>query len=170
MPKPAQPQIVGGDHVLVTASYGLGCHLLQITAAGGDGACTVEKIWESNRLKTKFSSACIYDGYAYGLDEGRFACMDLEDGTRKWKDGRYGFGQNLLIGDTLLVQCERGQVVLVRASPEMHEELASFDALTSRTKTWNTPTLAGSYLLVRNDVEAACFQLPVKPVKSANSQ
>lgn len=163
MPKPAQPQIIDGERVLLTASYGLGCHLLQIRPADADASkCTVEVLWESNRLKTKFSSACVSKGYAYGLDEGRFACISLEDGERQWKDGRYGFGQNLLIGDILLVQAERGKVVLLRATPEGHEELASMDALASNTKSWNTPTLAGSYLLVRNDVEAACYRVPVK--------
>jgi outer membrane protein assembly factor BamB len=34
------------------------------------------------------------------------------------------------------------------------------DALTA--KTWNYPALAGSYLLVRNDVEAICFRLPTR--------
>ena len=67
----------------------------------------------------------------------------------------------------MLIQGERGQVLLVRANPERHEELASFDALTSKTKTWNPPTLAGSYLLVRNDVEAACFRIPVRQVDRA---
>ncbi|MEZ5327363.1 MAG: PQQ-binding-like beta-propeller repeat protein [Verrucomicrobiales bacterium] len=162
MPKPAQPQVIGNDSVLVTASYGLGSHLLKIGAPDPDGKSTVEEIWESSRMKTKFSSACISGDYAYGLDEGQFACINLENGDREWKDGRYGFGQNLLIGDVLLVQAERGQVVLLRATPDGHQELAKMDALRSDTKSWNTPTLAGSYLIVRNDVEAACFRLPVK--------
>ena len=161
-PRPGQPQIIGGDRVLVTASYGLGSHLLKISAPTVDGKSNVEEIWESSRMKTKFSSVCILGDYAYGLDEGQFACINLENGDREWKDGRYGFGQNLLIGDVLLVQAERGQVVLLRATPERHQELATLDALASDTKSWNTPTLAGSYLIVRNDVEAACYRLPVK--------
>ena len=157
-PKPAQPQVLDGDRVLLTASYGMGAHLLQLKPNGD--RFVVEEIWESSRMKTKFSSVCIKDGYAYGLDEGRFACISLEDGKRQWKDGRYGFGQNLMIGDLILVQAERGDVVLLRANPQKLEELGRIEALSS--KTWNNPTLAGSYLLVRNDEEVACFQVAVR--------
>ena len=30
-------------------------------------------------------------------------------------------------------------------------------------KMWNPPALAGEYLIVRNDSEAACYQLPLRP-------
>ena len=155
-PRPGQPQLIGDDRILVTASYGLGSHLLKISPE-----FAVEHVWESNRMKTKFSSTCIKDGYAYGLDEGRLACISLEDGSRQWKDGRYGFGQNILVGDVLLVQAERGRVVLVETNPEELREIASIQALSDDNKTWNVPTLAGSYLLVRNDSEVACYNVPV---------
>jgi outer membrane protein assembly factor BamB len=160
-PKPAQPQILEGDRVLLTASYGMGAHLLQLDRDGD--AISVEELWESSRMKTKFSSVCIVDGYAYGLDEGRFACISLEDGSRQWKDGRYGYGQNFMIGDLIVVQAEQGEIILVRPNPAMLEELGRVKALSG--KTWNYPTLAGSYLLVRNDEEAACFRLAVREPK-----
>jgi outer membrane protein assembly factor BamB len=50
-------------------------------------------------------------------------------------------------------------VVLAVANPEAFEELGRLPALSS--KTWNYPTLAGRYLLVRNDQEAACYELPM---------
>jgi outer membrane protein assembly factor BamB len=65
----------------------------------------------------------------------------------------------LLVDDVLLIQTEPGDVVLVQASPDGHQELARFAALTS--KTWNNPALAGDLLLVRNDLEAACYRLAV---------
>ena len=40
---------------------------------------------------------------------------------------------------------------------ERLEELATVEVLTS--KAWNTPALAGRYLLVRNDREAVCYEL-----------
>jgi outer membrane protein assembly factor BamB len=75
------------------------------------------------------------------------------------KRGRYGHGQLLLVGDLLLVQAESGDVVLVEANPAEHRQLGRFRALAS--KTWNNPALSGRYLLVRNDQEAACYELPV---------
>jgi outer membrane protein assembly factor BamB len=50
-------------------------------------------------------------------------------------------------------------MILLDPQPEEHRELSRFQALTG--KTWNPPALAGEYLLVRNDLEAACYRLPV---------
>ena len=77
-----------------------------------------------------------------------------------WKKGRYGYGQLLLVGDLIVVQAERGQVVLVEATHERFRELGKFTALGS--KTWNHPVLVGNRLLVRNAEEMACFELPVE--------
>jgi len=152
-PKVAQPQLVGPDRILLTASYGVGSHLLDLSSG------TPVSVWKTTRMKTKFSTTVISAGYAYGFDEGVLACIDLGTGKRVWKGGNYGFGQNLLIGDTLLVQAEDGAVALVQATPDAFRELARMDALEGVT--WNVPTLAGNYLLVRNDSEAACFWVPL---------
>jgi outer membrane protein assembly factor BamB len=157
-PKVGQPIDVAGDRLLVTASYGAGSHLLRVNREAD--AWSVESVWQSNRLKTKFSSATVLGDHAYGLDEGRLACVSLADGSRVWKDGKYGFGQHLQAGDRLLVQAEPGYLAVVAAKPDGFEELGRLDALTSMT--WNPPTLAGRYLLVRNDREAVCYRLPAK--------
>lgn len=163
-PKVGQPMPVGADRLLLTASYGAGSHLLEVKMVGAAGKGAITKLWDTNRLKTKFSSATVIDGYAYGLDEGIFACIDLSDGSKVWKGGRYGFGQQLLInGDTFLVQTERGRVVLLAATPEGHRELGELAGLEESGGTsWNPPTLAGRYLLLRNDREAVCYFLGVR--------
>ncbi|MDA1276281.1 MAG: PQQ-binding-like beta-propeller repeat protein [Verrucomicrobia bacterium] len=158
--KSGQPQIVGENRILLTASYGVGSLLIELSR-DEQGAWKTSEAWRSKAsMKTKFSSACVKENYAYGIDEGVFACQDLATGRRVWKGGRYGYGQNLLVGDHLLIQAENGSVVLVAADPAEHRELARFPALTG--KTWNVPTLAGQFLLVRNDTEAACFRLPLE--------
>ena len=116
-------------------------------------------MWKSRALKAKFANFVARDGFLYGLDDGVLACVDAETGERRWKGGRYGHGQLLLVGDLLLVMAETGVIVLVEAGPEEHRELASFDVFTD--KTWNPPALAAPYLLVRNDVESACLELPL---------
>lgn len=47
----------------------------------------------------------------------------------KWKGGRYGYGQILLASGHILVLAENGDIALVRANPERHEELVRFAAI-----------------------------------------
>ena len=112
---------------------------------------------DKNTLKNKFNSSVLYQGHAYGLDEAILACIDVRTGERKWKGGRYGFGQLLLAGGHLIVLTEAGEVVLVKATPESHQELARFQAL--QGKTWNTPAMADGLLLVRNQTEMAAYRI-----------
>lgn len=157
-PRAAQPTLVPGDRLFLSAGYGMGCLMLQIKA-GADDQLTATELWSSHKMKTQFNSVHIHNGYLYGLDDGALACMNLETGERLWKDGRFGAGQSLLVDDTILVQSERGDVVLVAAKPDGYHELGRVTALSS--KTWNHPVLAGRYLLVRNDQEMMCFELPL---------
>lgn len=163
-PKVAQPRLLGDDLVLASAGYGLGSKLYRVTpppeGSEDSGGWSVEKLWDSPRLKSKFANFVEKDGVVYGLDDGILVAIDPEDGQRLWKKGRYGHGQILLVGDTILVQTEDGDLILVEATPEKHHELAKIKALSD--KSWNQPALAGRYLLVRNHKEAAVYELPVE--------
>jgi len=111
-------------------------------------------------MKAKFTNLVLHRGFLYGLDDGIMACLDAANGEFKWKDGKYGHGQVLLVDELLLVMAEDGTVVLVDPSPDGLHELTRFTAL--HDKTWNPPALAGEYFLARNDKEAVCFRLPVR--------
>ncbi|HET6879564.1 MAG TPA: PQQ-binding-like beta-propeller repeat protein [Pirellulales bacterium] len=152
----SQPAPVANDRLLISTGYGKGAALLQVRQQAG--GWSAESLWTSRRLKTKFSSAVIRGERAFGLDDGVLACLNLADGSLCWRAGRYGHGQLLLINDALLVQCENGDVALVAADGSKHHELGRFAALSD--KTWNYPALAGRLLIVRNDREAMCFELP----------
>lgn len=157
-PHIAVPVMLPGDRVLISSGYGTGSELLQIKQAA-DGKWSATRIWKSIRLKAKFTNVVYRDGFIYGLDDGILVCLDAADGTLKWKEGRYGHGQVILTGSLLLVTAENGDMVLVEPVPEEHRELTRFTAL--HGKTWNPPALAGEYLVVRNDKEAACYRLPI---------
>lgn len=154
-----QPQLVGENEILIATGMGKGMQKIRI--ANNDGKWTAEQVWNATGLKPDFNDFVIYEGHAYGFDGTIFTCFDLKDGKRKWKGGRYGKGQVLLVKDSghLLVISEQGEVVLLKADPSGHQELARFSALDG--KTWNHPVLIGDRLYVRNSEQAAAYQLPV---------
>lgn len=159
-PKVCQPLAAGPDRILITASYAMKSRLLEIKA-GADGAVQCVEVWSSSAPRTKFSSASILGTHAYALDEGTLACVNLMTGERVWREGRYGFGQQVRLGEQwLLLQAESGAAVLLKPTPEKLEEVSRLDALHS--KTWNPPTLAGRWLLLRNDREMVCYELQPK--------
>ena len=86
-------------------------------------------------------------------------CVSLKDGSEAWRARGYGNGQVLLLADQglLLVLSEDGNVALVSAQPEKHEELCRFKAIEG--KTWNHPVIAHGKLFVRNGEEIACFDI-----------
>jgi len=157
-PRAAQPLAVSANRVLFSIGYGIGSRVFEIPAALRDGTAP-KLVWATPRLKSKFANMILHDGSVYGLDDGVFVCIDPETGERRWKEGRFGHGQLILAGKHLLVQTEGGEIVLVEPNPERLIELARFRALEG--KTWNPPAFAAPILLVRNDLEAAAYELAV---------
>jgi outer membrane protein assembly factor BamB len=151
----SQPLLVADNRFVITAGYGHGAALVEITAA--EGKFTAREIWKNNRMKARFNSPVLYQGHVYGLDEGILSCIEAGTGELKWKGGRYGYGQVLLAAGHLIVLSESGDLALVRATPEKQDEVARFPALEG--KTWNVPAIAGGRLLVRNNKEMAAFRL-----------
>jgi outer membrane protein assembly factor BamB len=154
-----QPAMADGDILISTgdAMGGLGLRRVHISRAGS--GWTSEERWTTRGLKPYFNDFVVHEGHAYGFDGSILASIDLADGARKWKGGRYGSGQMMLLPDQdlLLVLSEDGELALVQASPDKFTEIAKVPALNA--KTWNHPALAGDVLLIRNGEEMAAFRL-----------
>ena len=153
----AQPALTADGDLLVGEGEGKNLHRLAITHRPNGWA--VEERWTSAALKPYFNDLVVHKGHAYGFDGSILACIDLNDGKRKWKGGRYGHGQMLLLADQdlLLVLSEEGELALVSATADQFTEVARVPAITG--KTWNHPVLAGEVLLVRNGEEMAAFRI-----------
>lgn len=156
----SSPIIVRDNRVLFSSGYGVGAELLEVSR-NNPVLPTVQRVWKSLRMKAKFAHLFVREGCVFGLDDGIFACVDLKDGSQRWKEGRYGHGQGLLVGDLYLLMAESGELVLLRPTPDAPNELARHRVFNA--KTWNPIALSGDRLLVRNDQEAACLRLKLAP-------
>jgi outer membrane protein assembly factor BamB len=152
-----QPAMTSDGDVLISAGDISGLHRFALTNGPSGWAAT--KRWSTNGLKPYFNDLVVHEGHAYGFDGSMLACIDVVDGHRKWKGGRYGNGQLVLLPDQnlLLVVTEEGELALVSATIDKFTELGRIPAITG--KTWNHPVLAGDVVLVRNGEEMAAFRL-----------
>ena len=151
----SQPLVVGDNRVFVSSGYGVGGAVIELAREGD--AFRVREVWRHNRIKNRFNSSVLHNGFIYGFDESILTCVDAATGEVKWKGGRYGYGQMILAGDQIVLLTEEGDLVLLRATPSAHEELARFSAIEG--KTWNHPAITNGILLVRNLREMAAFDL-----------
>jgi outer membrane protein assembly factor BamB len=152
----AQPVIIGDNRIFLSSgSAGLA---LEISRDGD--RLTARELWRTIRMKNNISSSVYHDGFIYGLDMGILACIDAANGELKWKAGRYGDGQTLLASSHLVITTGEGEVVLVRATPDGHQEIGRTKAVEGRTL--NHPALVDGFLVVRNGAEMAAFDLRAK--------
>ena len=151
----AQPVIIGDNRIFLSSGSGIRGLALEITRDGD--RLSARELWRTNRMKNTITSSVHHDGFIYGLDLGILACIDAANGELKWKGGRYGDGQTLLASGHLVITTDDGEVVLVRATPDGHQEIARTTAVEGATR--NHPALVDGFLLVRNGAQMAAFDL-----------
>jgi outer membrane protein assembly factor BamB len=166
-PRSNQPHVVSNNDVVVGGANN------SISAASTSSfkvshaadKWNVSTNWISKDLKPEFPDIVVYKDHAYGFDVNMFTCINLSDGKRAWKEGRYGRGQVILLADqaVLLVAAETGDLVLLAADPTAHRELGSFKAIEG--KTWAGPVVDGDRIYHRNAQEMACYSFSAVAVK-----
>jgi outer membrane protein assembly factor BamB len=152
-----QPRVTSGGEQVVLVSDGAST-AIRVRRDGEKWA--TDTIWKSTLFRPQFNDFVVKDGVAYGLSGGNACCIDLATGKQRWRKGRYGYGQLALLADQglLIVATESGEVALVSANPDKHEELARIEGVTG--KTWAHPVVVHGRLYVRSAEEMACFELP----------
>jgi outer membrane protein assembly factor BamB len=163
-----QPAVAADGELVISVGDGLGGNGTRKISVkqgqngqGGSGGWSTEERWTSDDFVPNFTDFVVHKGHAFGFDWGTLACIDLNNGKKKWKAPQHGYGQIVLLPDQdlLLELSEKGELLLIKASPDQFTELARFKVLEG--KTWNHPVLAGDVVLVRNDHEMAAFRVPV---------
>ncbi|HEV8058513.1 MAG TPA: PQQ-binding-like beta-propeller repeat protein [Gemmataceae bacterium] len=158
----AQPTVLSDSEVL----YGTTNGTWRVKVSHEGNEWTTKQVWESKAIKPYFNDMVVHKGYIYGFDGSStilFTCIDLADGKMKWRERGYRGGQVLLLPDQdlLLILTEGNEVALVKTNPEKREELCKLPMLKG-VKSWSHPVVAKGKLYLRNDEEAACYDIADK--------
>ncbi len=158
----AASPVVWEDVVYCSAGYGVGGGAVRVSKEGD--AYKTEELWrKENDIINHWSTPVVKDGYLYGLfsfkeyGTGPLACVDIQTGEMKWKEGGFGPGHVIMAGGQLIASGDQGQVVLVNPSPEAYEEVTRIDVLSG--KSWSTPVLSNGRIYARSVEEAVCLDV-----------
>ncbi len=153
----AATPLVIGDMVFLSASYGTGATVLQLT--GGKW----KQLWASDEALSNHYSTSVYrDGYLYGY-HGRqeygqaLRAVELKTGKVAWSVDGFGAGTVMLADDRLLVVRESGELQVAPATPKGFQPAAKARLLDRTLRSY--PALADGLLYLRNEKTLACFNL-----------
>lgn len=158
----AASPVVFEDIVYCSAGYGVGAGAFKIIKSGGKLEAT--QIWRrENQCFNHWSTPVVKDGYLYGMfsfkeyGAGPLACVDIRTGEDKWAEKGFGPGQVILAGDKIIATSDKGEIVVVEASPDKYKEVARKDVLDG--KVWSYPILANGKIFARSTTEGVCLEV-----------
>jgi outer membrane protein assembly factor BamB len=151
----AVPILMPDDKIFISTAYDVGAAVLKVNLAGGKSS--VQEVWLSKSMRNHFNTSVLHNGHIYGFDNAVLKCIDANTGEDKWKKSGFGRGSLILADGHLIVLSERGQLLMVEATPTEYMEKASAEVL--QGKCWTMPTLVNGKLFVRNQKEIKCLDL-----------
>jgi outer membrane protein assembly factor BamB len=154
----AATPLVAGDLVFFSTSYQTGALLLRV------GKDRVEEVWSGDEGMTNHYNTSVHkDGFLYGF-HGRqesgpsLRCVELKTGKVRWDKDRWGCGSMVLADGRIIILSERGELVLIDATPDGYKER-------SRARVFESPpcraqlALAGGRLYGRDEARLVCWDL-----------
>jgi outer membrane protein assembly factor BamB len=144
----AATPLVSGNQIFLTASYGTGAILLDLSSG------QPKEVWSGDdSLSCHYATPVLRDGYLYGY-HGRqemgavLRCVEWKTGKVKWTNEKFGAGSILLVKNRILMVRETGQIVLAEASPAGFQGVATHRSIEGTIRAF--PALANGMLYVRN--------------------
>ncbi|MCX6997518.1 MAG: PQQ-binding-like beta-propeller repeat protein [Kiritimatiellaeota bacterium] len=151
----AATPIVAGGKIFISSGYNRGGALLQLSAGN------LKALWEHKKMRNHFNSCVLWQGQLYGFDESTLTCLDFATGAARWQQEGLGKGSLMLAGGKLVIQSEKGDLVIADAAPGAYRELARAKVLGGRC--WVVPVLAnGRVYCKNNNGELVCLDVSGK--------
>src|SRR5262249_9156697 len=148
------------DQVFITSGEEVGSALFRLSD-GGEPETVWKKQGKDSVMTNYWATAVFHDGHLYGF-AGEFNkkihlnCVELKTGKLKWSEMDFGKGALTLADGHLFLSTKKGDLVVVRATPEKYEEKGRVTLLgDNRT----VPTIADRRLYVRDLQNVYCLDI-----------
>ena len=169
-------------YLLLAYPFRAGADLYELQAAvpqteAGPGGEPIEAVELTGRrvrhfpqLSNDVASSVWIGGVVYGFDlfdmqskarrpsRGEFRCLDPATGKVLWSTDRTGHASVIHADGKLILFNDRGEILLVRATPDRYQELGRIQVFSGEI-CWTSPTLHRRRLYVRSPTRAACLYL-----------
>ncbi len=147
----ATPLVVD-DKIFITSGYGKGCALLQLRGS------KLKLLWQNRNIRSQMASCVAINGYIYGFDDRVLTCLSMADGSTQWKHRKTGKGALIASDGKLIIQADRGDLVIANATPNEYQQLLRTNAVGGRHQ-WTMPTLSHGVVYCRSATgKVACIR------------
>jgi outer membrane protein assembly factor BamB len=160
----AASPVVAGDIVYASAAYQVGAVAVQIMRT--ETGLQPKELYKDRKLMNHWMTPLVHEGHLYGLfghqRQGRapVQCVELKTGKALWSEDGFGHGGLIYADGHLLIQGDKGQLVLAKATPEKYTEVARAQLFEDRC--WNMPVIADGKVFTHSETEAVCLDISGK--------
>jgi outer membrane protein assembly factor BamB len=167
------PVCMPDGKVFLTAGYGAGSMVLQITAAGGAFAVEVlNEYTPKDGLACEQQTPVEFEGHFLGImpkDAGplrnELVCVHPDDFTQViWSSGqdkRFGLGPYMIADNKLFIVDDDATLIIARPSTREYLELDRYRVLEGHDA-WGPLAIADGYLVMRDSKTMVCLDLAVE--------
>jgi outer membrane protein assembly factor BamB len=140
----APDPVVFDQKLFVSTGHGVGCALFDISTPA------LREIWRNKSMRNELSSSVLWQGFLYGFDRNRVACLDWQTGQSRWSQSGLGQGTLIVVDGKLIVLSDRGKLVIADASPTAFKQLWELPLGGFLDRYWTAPAFSGGKIFVRN--------------------
>jgi len=149
----AATPLVDGTRLFVTASYGIGCRMVDLKTE------TPTDIWQSRDvISSQYASPVRSGDHLYAITgrqdigDAGLLCVRWADGKTTWTRPDFGTGHLIIAGNRVLAQLTDGRLDLFAADPTAYKRLATADLPPGSYK--SLPAFSGGTLFCRRTISS----------------
>ncbi|MEI7500087.1 MAG: PQQ-binding-like beta-propeller repeat protein [Bacteroidota bacterium] len=164
------PVILDNGKIFVSAGYGAGSALLQITSnSGGYIVKILQKFKPQDGLASEQQTPIFLDGYLFGIlpkDAGalrnQFACYKSGDcktpSMSSGKTNRFGLGPYIVADGKFFILNDDGEMTIAKVSTSQFKVLDKARIMDGQDS-WGPIAITGGYMLVRDSKQMVCLNI-----------